>query len=355
MGPQEVKNAVRILTIDGGGIRGILPARLLQALEKVAVRHTTEMFDLIAGTSTGGIIGCGLVARVSPEDLADMYAIHGGEIFSGSLWRTVVTLDNLRGPKYAPDALEELLKKKLGEDSWLSSVTGPDLLVPSYCIQLPKPEPLEGSNVLTTRRPYFFKSWKASGRLLDPGEKADESDFQLWQIACATSAAPTYFPPATVTSKAGSQFAMIDGGVFANNPAMCALASARLLFDADKFIVVSLGTGSLERAINAKAAADWGEVQWLHPILNILMDGSADTVGYELDQMPEVQHHRFEISTGTDPSDPATVNEDFDYATPDNIARLEALARKLVEIHKEELRTVADLLKASPPAVKRKS
>jgi hypothetical protein len=350
------KNPVRILSIDGGGIRGILPARVLQALERLAGKPVTEMFDLIAGTSTGGIIGCGLVAGVPIGQLADLYVQHGGEIFDRSLWRTVTTLNNLSGPKYSADRLEELLKQQLGDTLMLSQVSKPpmpELLVPAYCIQLPKPVSLDGSDVLSMRTPYFFKSWKASGRCLDKGDAPSACDFPLWQVARATSAAPTYFPPASIRNADNEPFAMVDGGVFANNPAMCALASAQKLFDADEAIVVSLGTGSLERPIKADAAAEWGEVAWLHPLLSIFMDGNADTVCYQLSQLPQVRDFRFEISTGTDSSKPETVNEDFDDARVDNINRLEALAQKMLKVHDDRLKTVANLLKSSEPAARR--
>jgi hypothetical protein len=150
-----------------------------------------------------------------------------------------------------------------------------------------------------------------------------------------------------VSNRRGETFAMVDGGVFANNPAMCALASARRLYGrgAQGFLLVSLGTGSLERSIDADQAMGWGEVAWLHPILNILMDGNADTVGYEADQELGGAHIRFQISTGTDPSDPDTVDEDFDRATPDNIERIERLARLLIERSADALDRVCAALK----------
>jgi hypothetical protein len=345
---------IRILALDGGGIRGILSARLLQEIEQRTQRPAIELFHLVAGTSIGGITACGLLSGKSAKALGDLYATTGGEIFGHSLWRTVTTLDNLAGPKYAPTALEIILKQALG-DTWLSETRGAELLVTSYCIRLSKPVPLDGGAVQTTRMPYFFKTWKARGTFLDPGDEAPALDFRLREIARATSAAPTYFPPAMITNRRGETYAMVDGGVFANNPAMCALASARRLYrgHAARFLLVSLGTGSLERSIDADAAVKWGEVSWLHPILNILMDGNADTVCYEADQELGGDHIRFEISTGTNPNDDAAVNEDFDCATPDNIERIELLARRLIERSQEKLDRLCATLKDpkwTPPA-----
>ena len=123
---------------------------------------------------------------------------------------------------------------------------------------------------------------------------------------------------------------MIDGGVFANNPSMCALVSAYKLYpEAEDFIVVSLGTGSLERPIPYNEAKDWGLVHWARPILNVLMDGNADTTCYQLDQVLGESHYRFDISLGENPKqDPNAVNEDFDDASPDNIRRIEGKAKR---------------------------
>jgi patatin-like phospholipase/acyl hydrolase len=342
-------DAIRILSIDGGGIRGILPARLLQYIEQQTGHPARDLFHLIAGTSTGGIVGCGLLIGKPAKDLGDLYAQHGGEIFSHSLWHTVSTLDNLNGPKYDPVSLEQRLKEQLepdGTERWLGDTSGVELLVPSYAIQLPEPVVVDG--VPTTRQPFLFKTWKARGTRLDDGDKREQLDFRLADIARATSAAPTYFPPAYIRNRAGQAFGCVDGGVFANNPAMCALVAAHKLYPRMQerpVILVSLGTGSLERPVPYSDAKGWGELSWLHPILSILMDGNADTVCYQVEQVlgPE-QHFRFEVSTGLDPALPYTVNEDFDCATRDNVDRLERLAERLIATQQPRLQQLIALL-----------
>jgi uncharacterized protein len=284
------------------------------------------------------------------------YAAKGGTIFAHSLWHTFSTIDNLSGPKYDPAPLEEILNEQFtvnGKEVWLGETQGVELLVPTYVIELPKPVDVDG--VQTTRQPFLFKSWKARGTLLDPGDDKAALDFRLQDVARATSAAPTYFPPARIQNRVGECFAAVDGGVFANNPAMCALVAAYKRFPDFRtrpVVVVSLGTGSLERAIPYRHAQRWGELRWLHPVLSILMDGNVDTVCYEVDQVlgPE-RHFRFEISTGTDPNGYNTVTEDFDCATPDNIERLERLARHLIDLRGDKLDRVIALLKTPKAAV----
>jgi uncharacterized protein len=338
---------IRILSMDGGGIRGIIPARILQRIEEgTGNNHASALFHLIAGTSTGGILGCGLAIGKWAREIGDLYANRGGDIFHRSLWEKVTTIDGLTNPDYDPSPLENILSEELAE-TWLSEVGGVALMVPSYAIQLPFEQPAPGLGLLVPRAPYFFKNWKANGSNIDPGDKPPELDFKLKDVARATSAAPTYFPPALIHNRAGQNFGMVDGGVFANNPAMCALVSAYKLFpQAKSFMLVSLGTGSLERPIPYDEAKNWGLVHWARPILNVLFDGNADTTSYEVDQILGPMHYRFDISLGMNSKqDPNAVNEDFDDASPNNIARIERKAEALAKGMADKRQTVINELK----------
>src|SRR5215472_16748701 len=102
---------IRILSIDGGGIRGIIPARILQRIEESTGKPASTLFHLMAGTSTGGILGCGLAKEKPARQIADLYAKRGGEIFHRSLWDKVTTIDGLSNPDYDPSPLERLSVK----------------------------------------------------------------------------------------------------------------------------------------------------------------------------------------------------------------------------------------------------
>jgi uncharacterized protein len=171
------------------------------------------------------------------------------------------------------------LASELGDVS-LSAVENVQLLVPSYAIALAKEHPAGN-----TCAPMFFRSWQARGLLVPAGTNAAEYDFELASIARATSAAPTYFAPARIANKAGQSFTMIDGGVFANNPTMCAIVETRHLYGALNqtvdVMVVSLGTGSYPIRIDAAAAMHWGDLSWAVPIISIFQDGNAQTVAFE--------------------------------------------------------------------------
>jgi predicted acylesterase/phospholipase RssA len=318
----------RILSVDGGGIRGVIAARILHEIEVRKGKPLAEIFDLIAGTSAGGIIACGLARPGKPmgaQELLNLYVTRGAEIFHRSLWRVVVTMGGVIDEKYSTEPKLQILAEVLG-DSKLSEVSQTKLLVSSYAIELP---PAAKSLAVpdSTRAPFFFKSWNVD----DPSRPLDPKwDYHLRDVARATSAAPTYFEPAVIYSLAGERGAMVDGGVVANNPAMCAYAEAMRLWPGCDHVVVSVGTGQLERRIPFWKAKHWGLVQWAHPVLSVLMDGSSDTVSYELRRILGSKHSRFDISLGTS-RDSRAASDDLDNATPENIQLLLGRAQMLLD------------------------
>jgi hypothetical protein len=334
---------IRILSIDGGGIRGIIPATVLDAI--LGGRPAQDVFHMIAGTSTGGILACGLAKPdpLTPKALRDLYVRHGGEIFDRSWWRALPGAD-LVGPKYSPADLERYLGQELG-DVRLSDVTAVDLIVPSYAIQLPKPR--ENGE---TRTAMFFRNWRARGRDLPDRDKPEEHDFFLRDVGRATSAAPTYFPPADIRNRASQRFGMVDGGVFANNPAMCALAAAWRLYGRDRpCLLVSLGTGMLQKPIPLDEAKGWGLIGWATEVVSILRDGVADTVIFEAELVLRGNAYRFDIPLGANKADPDAASDKLDDASPANIAALLRKAETLVAKQKDTIARVRELL-AGPRA-----
>src|SRR5271156_1434111 len=152
---------IRILSMDGGGIRGNIPARLLQRIEEGTGQRASALFHLMAGTSTGGILGCGLAKGKPAREIADLYAQRGGEIFHRSLWDKVTTIDGLSNPDYDPSPLETILGEQLGE-TWLSEAAGAELMVPSSAIQLPFQIPGDGLGLLVPRA-LFFQDMESEG------------------------------------------------------------------------------------------------------------------------------------------------------------------------------------------------
>jgi predicted acylesterase/phospholipase RssA len=314
-------DAIRILSIDGGGIRGIIPAMVLQAL--LGTTKAQDAFHIIAGTSTGGIIASAL-AKPNPlslDQILSLYVDHGYDIFNKDQENRFHTIG---GPRYQPDALVSQLQAELG-DTYLSDVKSTELLVPSYAIKLPELD--QDGN---TAAPMFFRSWQARGILLT-GKPANKYDFKLAQIARATSAAPTYFPPAAIQNRAGQAFTMIDGGVFANNPTICAMIEAYHLYHSTDFLIVSLGTGMMPAQIDANAAASWGDIAWAGPIISILMDGNAQTVAFEVAEfLGEDQYTRLDISLASPTPEGEAVDSAMDDAIQGNLKALQDKANQLI-------------------------
>ncbi len=319
---------VRILSIDGGGIRGIIPARILEHIEARTGRRISELFHLVAGTSTGGIIACALTSpapngRPRPaSEIADLYRQRGREIFQSSFWHGFGSLGGLVDEKYEARHLEDILEAFFG-DTMLSEVHQ-DLLVTSYDLQ--------------TRKPFFFKSWKARGEHVREEEAAVQRDFEVRWVARATSAAPTYFEPA-VLKKRNRTLPLVDGGVFANNPAMCALTAARKLFPrASRTMVLSLGTGETRRTIPYEEARDWGLAGWARPLLYIIFDGVSDAVDYHLSMLlSQRDYFRFQTAMSSAPDDEDAPNDDMDDARPENIRLLERLSQDILQRDRQKM------------------
>ncbi len=315
---------VRVLAIDGGGIRGVIPAAVLAEIERRTRWTVPELFDLVAGTSTGGIIALGLTApgedgtpRWRASDLLELYRREGEHIFSRSVWQRITSVEGVLDEKYPADGLEAALTKYFGDARLRDALT--PVLITAYELEL--------------RKPFFFRSRRA---VADPAY-----DFPMREAARATSAAPTYFePPQLVNEADGERYALVDGGVFANNPSMCAYAEILSEHrDADA-LVVSLGTGQLNRPIHYEDAKDWGLLGWARQVFNVVLDGVSDTTDYELEQLlgPE-RHVRLQIEL-------IGASDDLDDASPENIANLEAKARELIAAQDADIDRVCAALTA---------
>ena len=280
----------RVLAIDGGGIRGIIPALILVAIESRTGRAISDMFDMIAGTSTGGIIALGLTkpgAGGGPEktarDIVTLYEKEGQTIFPRTL-RQALHVEAVRGAKYDAHGIESTLQKYFGEVRLKEAIK--PVVVPAYDIE--------------KQVTIFFKSEKAKANA--------DADFLMRQVARATSAAPTYFPPEQITTSDRLQYyALIDGGVVAGNPAMCAYAEAVKLGNAD-VLMVSLGTGELSHPLPYHDALNWGQLEWARPVLDIALQGSNATVDYQLQQLLRTDgasqaYFRFQLQLSADATD----------------------------------------------------
>lgn len=259
----------RILSLDGGGIRGVIEATLLGRLE-LWCPGFLKRADLIAGTSTGGILAIGLAAGMTPAELRDLYVEHAVEIFADARV-------NVAKPRYDNKNLLKLLRGRIG-DRTLGGLRQ-RVLISSF--DLDNQDRFAGIAPPGSRR-----TWKAKFFHNYPNDDSDGSELAV-DVALRTSAAPTYFPIVD---------GFVDGGVIANNPAMCALAQAldakrgagRALGDVR---ILSLGTGQNQAFIETDDT-QWGLAQWMPHLVGVMIDGAMDLANYQCRQIMGEAYHR---------------------------------------------------------------
>ena len=328
-----------ILSLDGGGIRGILEADALNHIEKAlstkilahfgnepgpspAVR-LGECFDLIAGTSTGGIIA--LAMRVvdpitnrpyyNMETVSEIYKDKGNKIFYGNstFWKL---LWQAKSNIYNPKPLEDILADYFGKAT-LKDLNSPTL-VTSYDTK--------------KQTIHFFSSHEA---------KNDSSkNFYLKDVARSTSAAPTYFSPANINNMCEKQYCFIDGGVAANNPALHAYIYAKdNLYLNSRCHVISLGTGTAQKP----SLAPIGGVRLLPKLVGIVIDNNSKAVEACIQSI--LAERKGDTYTRLEFEIDHQTAEALDNASPNNLEKLVRYAQNTVE--KEEdgiLKTIVDKL-----------
>ena len=273
-----MNNYFRILAIDGGGIRGMLPAMIIAELEKRLRKATgkddsyiSDYFDMIAGTSTGGILACYYLYnndgnRLDASKAVDMYENHGATIFQKRLFRFFIRFFDAL---YPSRGIDNILKDTFGEAR----------LSESPC----------NSAVMA----YDISDRKAVIFTRDSAQKEPGRDYKLSDIARATSAAPTYFRVAKAEAMNGVPSYLIDGGIYANDPTICAIVEAKKTPFHDngeypqikEMFVVSISTGKVVKSYRYESARKWGVIRWAIPVIDMLQSSSAEVVSYQVGKL----------------------------------------------------------------------
>ncbi len=287
-----------VLAIDGGGIRGLLTAILLERLE-AAVPGFLSKIDLYAGTSTGGILALGLAAGITPTQARTLYEVKGPQVFATTVLHNVRDLGNAIGPQYENENLKAALTEFFGNKT-LDDLPH-KVLVSSFDLDNGPDNPAP----LRTWKPKFFHNY--------PGPGSDGKELAV-DVALRTSAAPSFFP---------IYQGYADGGVMANNPAMAALAQVlepttggQALADVS---LLSLGTGRNNQFLSVQNS-EWGWVQWAPHIIDIMLGGTSGVADYECRQVLGPRYHRL------DPLLPETIN----LGDVDKIPRLAEIAERVM-------------------------
>lgn len=267
----------RVLSLDGGGIRGIVTVVLLQRLAgEPDLEGWLDQVDLIAGTSTGGLLALGLGRGLDLAAIEDLYLSKGDEIFDDSWLDNVVDLGKVIGADYDLKGLRTELRRVLGDTTTLGDLARRVLLT-TFDLDNGD-DPNRSGAEPRTWKPKLFHNF--------PGDGSD-ADVLAWKVGLYTAAAPTYFP---------SFEGYVDGGVYANNPAMCALAQT---LDArygppaalDEVVLLSVGTGTNLHYIPRKNV-DWGYAQWAKPLVTLMLDGISGIADFQCRQILGPRYRR---------------------------------------------------------------
>ncbi len=378
------KKFFTVLAIDGGGIRGIIPALILDSIEqrienllcdrneKCQLR-IADVFDLIAGTSTGGIIALALTKPDSSrrpaytaENLVDLYLDKGENIFNGPTTHRIRSANGWLNKKYPADGIQKVLKTYFGDTRLCEALTR--VLIPTYDMRGARVHLQKNFDCRRGGHPRFFKSHPINDSEPESDKSQQQStdcapedqrppmqrvdDHLMRDVARATSAAPTYFEPIDLDLQLPDLTlveTLVDGGIFANNPAMCAYADAKRILRSegrpnDPVLLVSIGTGNLTGALKAEAAKNWGKLSWVDTLITMIFDGASDTVNYQLEQLipGKNNYYRFQpqLTFGQD---------EMDDATRGNLLSLKALASTFIETEKCALNTISERLMKNRP------
>lgn len=244
-----------ILSIDGGGAKFPFALELLRKLNL-----DYSKFDLICGTSVGGLLGFGL-NFYTLDKLTEIMEQEKKNIFKKTLWHKLKGLGGLRLAQYESKYIEEVLQRVFAD--YISKDCKIKTMAIAYDIQ--------------NRKPKLFKS--------------HDDYFKVWEVCRATSAAPTYFKPYSIENEG----MFVDGGVISNNPSMIALAEAIKLYNSDKINILSVGCTSNLKPIQISLG---GMLNWADDILDVFMDGTTNGQDYFLRNLfPDINYIRLQANT----------------------------------------------------------
>jgi patatin-like phospholipase/acyl hydrolase len=329
---------IRVLTIDGGGIRGIISAQLLVNIEQQLQDKFGEnfklgdYFDIVAGTSTGGIITSLLLLKddegnliYDTTDIVNLYLHNNQEIFKKNLWHRIKTLFGVFGAEFENDGFEELLEKYLGNKE-LKDLSKPSVILAYDTYK---------------RTCVLFKQHYA---INDPSH-----NFYLKDVVRATSSAPTYFRPVKIHSFTNEEYTLVDGGVYANNPSMCAFVEINKIFkkengdryDIQDIKILSIGTGIYDIKYPWYKIKKWGLVKWIKPFIDVSMSATNEVTDYQIRKM-------FEYSDCPDGYlrinlDLNATESSIDNIKKTNLNKLKILGDKIFLINKDKIKKFIEL------------
>ncbi|KAL2320223.1 hypothetical protein Fmac_029192 [Flemingia macrophylla] len=311
--PQVYGDFISILSIDGGAIKGIIPSVVLDHLDKALKAKDknaslAQYFDVIAGTSTGGLITAMLTApnpndpnrpAFTPEEIVQFYKENGPHIFNSSRPGN--------GPEFDGEFLRNITRELLKETRLNETLT--NVVIPAMDIK--------------TQKPVIFSSYKV--------KTLTYLNAKLSDICIATSAAPTILPPYYFENE-DVEFNVVDGGLAAGNPTQAALSEVMRQNKDTKIVVLSLGTGitKVEEKYNVEMASKWINLQWIKPVFELTLRASANMN----------ENYLATVFSGLQPADNYLRVQEYDLdpsldnsinVTKENLEKLEEAGKELLQ------------------------
>ncbi len=268
----KASEPVRILSIDGGGIRGMYPAMLLKQVEQRTHKKASELFDITAGTSAGSSICAGVATGMPAEEIVKLWQPEANNIFSRSWTRFITTGDGLFAPKWPIKNFQDVLQKNLGDVLLKDAKT--ELICPAF--------------ETTTWEPWYFSKSAAINN-------ADYSALKIREVVQASSSAQGYFQSCPLNFQ-NTEYNFIDGGTFASNPTDVAYSYAG---KPEHCLVLSIGTGRRVSRLTYREAAQMGFIAWALPTLNITLQSSGDKTHDDMQRsLPKDKYFRWQTNLG---------------------------------------------------------
>lgn len=325
-----------ILTIDGGGIRGVIPAVFLKLMEDHLKIKIVNHLDLIVGTSTGGILTAGMITKNNTNewkynfsDIIDFYLKDGKKIFyqfntryssTDSIIKKVkksfykiyyFIKDLVDDERYSSKPIDTVFKERFGNETLLSANEIPAVMMTGFDMNHQKSILMKSHN--------------------------NKMGLKLWEAVRITASAPTYFEPYCI-----DDMVLVDGGLFANDPSMSAYIEIKKLFPNDDFIIISLGTGEGEKKLECKDISSWTDLKWLKPLISSFMNGPNSATQHYLSVLENLDPHllkyfRFQINT-------KNFKGDMDDASDENLNKLMSFGENMFYDNLENIEKIMNYI-----------
>ncbi|WP_077617981.1 CBASS cGAMP-activated phospholipase [Bacillus sinesaloumensis] len=298
---------MKILCIDGGGIRGVFAVAILQAIEKEYKQPISNLFDMLAGTSTGSIVAASAVVNIDMEDVQDSYIKYGGKIFKKQ--SPFGFLKSVYSDRY----LRHYIQEAFG-DITLHDIEKP-LLIPTVDV--------------THGNPFVHRTNYGEAK------KQNDHSIKLWDAVLSSCSAPVFFPPNNVNN----HYLAIDGGLWANNPSLVCITEAQNHFEMDlaSIQIMSIGTGLQRIDFSIETKKEWGVNKWLPfhlpsmrmkpKLLDLALHLSSESVTYHCQHLLKENYLRINEDLG----------QEVPFDAPEYVEFLIELGNQTYQKHKDEI------------------